>query len=278
MKTIAILLKEAYERLLAAGVPDPLLDAQYLLGDILKAGRLELVINGGSQVSQETQALFETALQRRVKREPLQHILGYQPFVNLNIKTDSRALIPRPETELLVERALEALSAFNTPKVLDLCTGTGAIGLAIKKNAPQAQVTLSDLSTEALTLARENAALLGLDVSFAQGDLFTPIKGQTFHLIVSNPPYIPLAVCQGLNAEVQQEPLVALNGGADGLDFYRRIAAKAHTHLKPGGVLLMEIGYDQGETVPELFTHDYGDIQVFKDYSQLNRMVQAKTK
>jgi len=257
---------------LAAGVPDPLLDSQYLLSEILGNSRLELLLCGESEVPANAEAAYEKWLSRREKREPLQHILGFIPFAGLQIKTDARALIPRPETESLVEKALEALKSLPPhATVLDLCAGTGAIGLSIKKHLPKCEVTLTDLSADALALAKENAERLKLDVAFFQGDLFAPVIGRRFDLIVSNPPYIPCDVCAKLEAEVQKEPLMALSGGADGLDFYRRIASNA-----PGDFVLLEIGFDQGESVPEIFKKHFTDIKVFKDYGGCDRIVQAK--
>jgi protein-(glutamine-N5) methyltransferase, release factor-specific len=269
MKTIAISLKQAYERLEKAGVPDSLLDAQYLLAELTNTSRLELVLSGQSEVPEAVQAAYEALIQRREKREPLQYILGFTPFAGLILKTDARALIPRPETELLVEKALEFLP--KDAKVLDVCTGTGAIGLAIKKHAPGATVTLADLSPDALALAKENAEALGLEVTLVKGDLFAPVSGQRFDIITANPPYIQKKACGELDLEVQKEPLMALDGGVDGLDFYRRIAKEA-----PSDLLLLEIGFDQGESVPDLLKPHFTDVKVFKDYGGCDRIVLAK--
>ena len=163
-------------------------------------------------------------------------------------------------------------------RVLDLCCGTGAIGLTLALERPGCQVTLSDLSGEALSLAQENAVRLGASCRFCQGDLFEPVAAETYDLIISNPPYIPADVCRQLQQEVQKEPLMALEGGLDGLYFYRQIAAQGPAHLVAGGLLLLEIGYDQGETVPALLEEHFTQIQMHRDLNHLPRMVTARRK
>ena len=176
---------------------------------------------------------------------------------------------------MLVERALATLAGRTAPRVLDLCCGSGCIGVSVKLARPDAQVTLTDASEGALAVAQENARRLGAQADFRLGDLFSPVEG-AFDAILSNPPYIPAADCLTLQEEVRREPLMALDGGADGLDFYRRIAAQAPSHLTDGGVLLLEIGWDQGDTVPALLRQaGFADVRAHEDFQGILRTVEG---
>ena len=193
-----------------------------------------------------------------------------------SFRTDKRALIPRNDTEAVCEEALSHIRG--RMQVLDLCTGTGALGIAIKKMRPGCDVTLSDLSREALSLARENAERLQADVRILEGDLFTPVQGDRFHLIVSNPPYIPEGLRGTLQKEVEKEPEMALFAGADGLDFYRRIAREAPLHLHEKGWLVLECGDDQPAAVAALLAQDFEDIRIIRDMNGHDRGVSARLK
>lgn len=201
------------------------------------------------------------------KAAPLDYVLGHSEFYGLKVAVGSGVLIPRPETELLAERAIHAAGAGG--RVLDLCCGSGCIALAVAENTT-AEVTAADISETALGYARKNLADTAARV--VQSDLFSALGGETFDVIVCNPPYIATAVIETLSPEVQAEPREALDGGADGLDVYRRLAAEYAEHLNPGGVLLLEIGYDQGESVPALF----GGGRVYKDYAGNDRIVEVR--
>lgn len=257
-------------------VPDARLDAEYLLAEALHMPRLSLLLDKMRLLTPEEMAAYEKLLCRREKREPLQYILGNQPFMGFLFKTDSRALIPRNDTESLCEEALRHLSPGK--KALDLCTGTGAIAISLKKLCPQAQVTATDLSAEALSLARENAHALKADVQFLEGDLFAPVSGKTFHMIVSNPPYIPDSLREKLQEEVLMEPDMALFAGNDGMDFYRRIAREAPRHLMPGGQLCLETGDGQGDAVAALLQSSFESIRILPDLNGLPRVVSARLK
>ena len=258
-----------------AGVPDAALDAQLLICHVLKLSRAQLVLDGDRELTADEQAACEALLARREKREPLQYILGEQWFFGRRFFVGSGVLIPRFDTEILVQQALTLLEGKKSPRVLDVCTGSGIIGLTVKAERPDAVVTLSDLSETALSLARRNAVLLGLDVAFVQGDMLRPFVDASFDAILCNPPYIPTAVCDTLQEEVLREPRLALDGGADGLDFYRTLADAAPRCLKPDGVLVMEIGYDQGNSVPALFS-GWNDVSVSLDMNQQCRVVSAR--
>ena len=255
-------------------VPDPRLDGEYLLAHVLKMQRLPMLLEKMRALTEDQAVAFQALIARRKAREPLQWILGEQPFMGFSFKTDARALIPRNDTEALCEEALRHIRSGSS--VLDLCTGTGALGISVKKLCPRAEVTLSDLSSDALSLARENAERLQADVRFLQGDLFAPVPDEKFDVIISNPPYIPDVLRGKLQEEVNREPDMALFAGSDGLDFYRRIAREAPLHLMPGGWLCLEIGDDQADSVPALLQDAFVDVQVLPDWQGLPRVVSGR--
>ena len=274
MSTVLEVLNNAEARL--SEVPDPRLDAEWLLSEVLGTSRLEMLLDKRRELTEAEAAAFEALLARREKREPLQYILGSQSFMGFPLKTDSRALIPRNDTETLCEEALRHIRPGS--RVLDLCTGSGALAVAVKKLCPGAEVTAADVSEAALSLAKENAAALDAPVRFVRGDLFSPLAGEKFHVIVCNPPYIPESLRGALQAEVEREPALALFAGRDGLDFYRRIAREAPAHLLPGGWLCLEIGDGQGAAVSALLRDCFEDIQVLNDLNGLPRVVSAGAK
>ena len=265
-------LRQAAARLETGGVPDAKLDAEYLLAELLKVDRLHLIADGDRELTDQQLEAYEQWLARRERREPLQYILGSQPFMGCPLRVSSAVLIPRADTECLCEAALKV--ARNGMHVLDLCTGSGALAIAIKTHCTGAEVYASDLSAEALALARDNTEHLGLQIRFYQGDLFASFDGMRFDLIVSNPPYIPRAELPGLQEEVRYEPDMALDGGEDGLDFYRRIAAEAPAHLTSGGHLMLEIGSTQAQDVTRLLQNNgFSDIRIQPDLAGLDRVV-----
>ena len=274
--TVFQALKEGEQQLLLHQVPDARLDAEYLLAGVLNLPRLSLMIEKQRVLTDEEAAVYRAFLERRAQREPLQYILEEQPFMGYSFRTDKRALIPRNDTEAVCEEALSHIRG--SMQVLDLCTGTGALGIAIKKMRPGCRVTLSDLSEEALSLAKENAQRLEADVRIVHGDLFAPVQGEKFHLIVSNPPYIPRGLQGKLQAEVEKEPEMALFAGEDGLDFYRRIAREAPLHLMENGVLVLEFGDDQAEAVSALLEKDFEQIRIIRDMDGHDRGVSARLK
>lgn len=272
--TIRQALSEAEKAL--AHVPDPRVDAELLLAHVLGMERMSLRLWGTKELNREQEQRFASLLLSRAQRVPLQYLIGSQGFYGLDILTDSRALIPRPETELLCELGLAFLQGKPSPAALDLCTGSGAIAIVLKHECPAADVHAADLSSDALALARENARRNQAEIAFHQGDLFAPVTGLRFDLILSNPPYIPTPDCRTLQPEVQQEPLMALDGGADGLDFYRRIAREASSHLLPGGLLAVEVGDGEAESVQQLFTEaGLQNASIHCDLAGLPRMVSA---
>ena len=244
----------AARALLEAGSPDPAADAKLLSwGDALR------------ELDAREVEHLEALLARRLMGEPVQYVLHSAWFMGLEFFVDARVLIPRQDTEALCEAALEILRRPGEARVLDLCAGSGALGLSIARVRPGARVTLSDLSADACAVAAINRDRLGVQAQILCGDLFSPAQGR-FDLIVCNPPYVRAGEIDALQAEVQKEPRMALDGGADGLDFYRRIAAQYRDYLAPGGALALEIGWDQaaqvrallggGEVVRDLCGHD----------------------
>ena len=217
---------------------------------------------------------FNKRLKRRISGEPLQYIMGSAEFYNVELLVGPGVLIPRPETEQLVEIALKH---FNGGTVCDICTGSGAIALAIAKERPDATVIGTDISAKALSYAQKNRELLALsNASFLLGDLFTPLpEGSRFSLITANPPYVSAAEYDNLEPVVHDyEPQMALLGGVDGLDILRRIAATARQYLEPGGTLISEIGEEQGTSARELFiANGFPNVSVAKDYSGKDRFV-----
>lgn len=274
--TIRQILKDAADKLQGVGIADPLVDASLLLSHVTSRPPLMLRADSFSELPHDQLAAFHALLDRRLAHEPLQYILGTVEFMGLTLSVTPDALIPRYDTEILCEEALRRIAG--DLRVLDLCTGTGAIALTIKKHAPQCRVFASDISDKALQLAEKNAQNNALTVNFRLGDLLAPFENESFDMIVSNPPYISAADMQELSPEVLLEPHLALHGGTDGLDFYRRIVADAPRHLVPGGWLLFEIGCDQAQDVSALMEKDFEKIQVIKDLSGLDRVVLGKKK
>ena len=272
--TVLDALRAAEARLRA--VPEARLDAEYLLAHVLGVPRMNMLVDKRRELTDAQIRTYEALLLRREGREPLQYILGSQSFMGFSFKTDSRALIPRFDTEALCEEALRFVRPGD--RVLDLCTGSGALAIAIQKLRPAARVTASDISPDALALARENAQALGAQVRFAQGDLFSPLSGEQFHVIVSNPPYIPEGLRGTLQAEVEREPALALFAGGDGLDFYRRIALEAPAHLFPRGRLCLEVGDGEARAVAALLKDGFEQIAILNDLSGLPRVVSAAKK
>lgn len=275
--TIQQALTDATCQLTKAQVPDPAQDALLMLAHILKKNPLSVRLDGARELRPEDSARYRALLLHRAQRKPLQYLLGEQWFYGLAFHVDERVLIPRQETESLCEIGIQHLKTLTNPVALDLCTGSGAIAVTLRHFCPHAAVHASDLSMDALEVAAVNARKHQAEISFHQGDLFAPLGNLTFDLILSNPPYIESEDCKTLQAEVLQEPVMALDGGADGLDFYRRIARQAHAHLNPGGLLAMEVGYTQARAVARLLTDEsaWRDVAIVHDLYGQERIVKA---
>lgn len=277
--TIGEWLRRAKDALAESGCPDPQIDSRWIAEDTLGLSRSEMHFETERSLSPEEHERLEALLQRRVQGEPVQYLLHSACFMGLNFYVDSRVLIPRQDTETLVEAVIVALRQLEKPRMLDLCAGSGAIGLSVKTLVPDADVTLADCSRDALEVVRENARRLGVDVEIRHGDLFRAVWHQKFDLIASNPPYIPTGDLPLLQREVQREPQLALDGGDDGLEFYRRIAADAPEHLNPGGSIYLEVGAGQADAVRALLTErmECAEAGVINDLNGIPRVVWARS-
>jgi release factor glutamine methyltransferase len=264
-------------------VEAPRLQIELMLAHALGLPRLKLYLNFERVLNETELNRVREMVKRRANREPLQHILGSTSFCGLEIKCSRAALVPRPETELLAERGWQFLSTLNSPvsTALDFGTGTGCIAIALAIKAPQAVVHALDISAEALALARENAAKSNCTdrVAFHEGDGFAALpSGLQFDLIVSNPPYIAAEEIDTLQQEVRDfDPRLALDGGRDGLDFYRRISKEAPPFLRPGGKLMAEFGDGQAEEVKKIFSDENWIVEeIVADYSSRARILIAR--
>ena len=276
MMSLLDVLKGASEFLSKQGVEQPRLNAEHLLAHVMGLKRMDLYLQFDRPLGENERAPLRDLVRRRGTGLPLQHLLGTVEFFGRTFKSDARALIPRPETEQLVERALTYKSLSN---ILDVGTGTGVIPLTLTLERPEAKVTATDISREALSLAQENAVLLNVEkITFLEADLIPLKLSETgpFDLITSNLPYIPSGDIAGLSREVRHDPLLALDGGVDGLDLIVRLAPLAAEHLAPEGHLLLEIGIDQSEQVIAcLAGHNYRDIIALPDYQGILRFIEA---
>jgi len=275
MMSLLEVLKGASEFLGKQGVESPRLNAEHLLAHVLGLKRMDLYLQFDRPLGETERAPLRDLIRRRGTGIPLQHLLGSVEFCGRTFKSDARALIPRPETEQLVERAL-TYTSLNS--ILDVATGSGVIPLTLALERPDAMINATDISSDALTLARENAVLLGVDrIVFHEADLIPEsLRQHSFDLITANLPYIPSAEISTLSREVQHDPQLALDGGADGLDLVRRLAPLAYECLTPGGHLLLEIGIDQSDEVMTcLAGHNYRDITALPDYQGILRFIEA---
>ncbi len=272
----------AREALRASGCPDPAIDARWLLEDGLDLTPAQVRQRRDEPLAEEQLHLLDRLLARRCSGEPVQYVTGRADFMGLRFYVDSRVLIPRPDTETLAEAAEGFLRSLyrelSEPlSALDLCAGSGAIGLSLARRNPFCRVALADLSPEALEVARINAANLKVQAELVQGDLFAPLSGRRFHLIACNPPYILRGGLEGLQREVQREPRLALDGGADGLDFYCRLAREAGAHLLPGGGLFLEVGQGQAREVRDMLLEGLSprETGILSDLQGVERVVWA---
>ena len=271
--TLKEALAKAVDKLQQMEVPDADIDAWYLLSYVTGLDRASFFLHGEEPMAEPDMIRYCDLVTKRGERIPLQHLTGEQEFMGLDFHVNEHVLIPRQDTECLVERVLPYVDG---KRVLDVCTGSGCIAIAIAKLGKPFIVHGVDISEEALAVARQNATELNASVELFAGDLMTRMDGQ-YDVIVSNPPYIPPSVIEGLMPEVRlHEPMLALDGGQDGLEFYRRIAGQAVTRLAPNGRLFLEIGCEQAAAVAEILQKQgYREVQVFQDLAGKDRIVQC---
>lgn len=230
-------------------VESPKLKARLLLQYVLDKPRQYIIVYDNKEIDKQQQWQYFVNIEKLTKGIPLQHITHRQEFMKMDFFVDENVLIPRTDTEILVEEVIKIAQKYNSPRILDLCTGSGAIAISLKKFVPNADITAVDISEKALEIAQKNAEKLEAKINFVKSDLFDKLDNKKFDIIVSNPPYIRKDEIKKLSEEVQKEPKIALDGGEDGLDFYRIIAEQAINYLKTGSFLCFEIGYNQKNDV-----------------------------
>ncbi len=280
--TLAGFIKSAEKRLSQAGIESARLDAELLLAAVLGTGREALYAHPDRLLSGREYQAAQALIERRERREPVSYLLGRKGFWDLEFSVSPAVLVPRPETECLIERFLEAAGRAENlaPVVLDIGTGSGNIAVVAARALPLSRVVAVDISPAALAVARENVQAQGVAgrVRLISADLFSAFGGTEFDFILSNPPYIETGAIAGLIADVSRhEPALALDGGGDGLDVYRRLIPEAARRLKPGGVLIMEIGETQAAQVSQLIEADGGfePARVSRDLSGRDRVIEA---
>ena len=278
--TISRQLIVATSELEKAGVDTPRLDAEVLLAYVLNVRRLALYINMEKNLKDEQVARYRNLIRGRMDRVPVAYLTGHKEFMGLNFAVTPDVLIPRPETEILVQGVIEHMQEFNHDlKLADIGAGSGAICISILKFVDNATAAAVDISKNAIDVAQFNAAKFHVDdrINFYEGNLFEPLEGQTFDIIISNPPYITAEEFKTLQPEIETEPHIALDGGADGLNFYRKIIDDAPKFLNAGGLLAFEIGMNQAAAVQQLIKDNgnFKNTQVWKDLARLDRVVAA---
>ena len=280
---ISEVLKESIELLDRNGIEDSKLSARRLLANTLDKEKEYLIIHSDKEISNELYELYKTKIERLKNHEPIQYILNHQEFMGFDFFVDSNVLIPQPDTENLVEEVISIANKIKKEKseirILDLCTGSGAIAISLAKLlGSKVLVYASDISEKALKIAEENSMKNSANILFFKSDVFKEISElYRFDVIVSNPPYIETETIKTLSEEVKREPIIALDGGKDGLDFYRQIVMEAKKYLNSKGYLAFEIGYNQKLALEEIFEqNDYKNIYSKKDLSGNDRVVVAQ--
>lgn len=269
------LLKLGENTLKEFNIDDAHIKANILLQYILKQTKQQLIINSKNEVKHSDAKLYKENIQKLINGTPLQYITNKQQFMGLDFYVDENVLIPQPDTEILVEEAIKIIKQNNSTNVLDLCTGSGAIAISIANYCLNTQVTATDISTKALNVAKKNSKQNNINIEFAESNLFERLQKNKFDVIVSNPPYIETEVIKTLSKEVKNEPLIALDGGQDGLKFYKAILQQANNYLNKNGYLLLEIGYNQGQAILSLEHENLKLItkQPIKDLSGNDRVI-----
>lgn len=280
MKNLYSVYREAIKSLTEAGCDSPEFDAQQLVSFCLGMNKTQMLLNSGSPVEEGKLFFFEDCVKRRCNHEPLQYIIGMWDFHRFSFKVGEGVLIPRPETELLVEFAAEKIQKNDFKVVYDLCCGSGCIGLTVAKLFPAIKVICVDISDKAIEYTTMNKELLGADnVTIVKADVLDNVGFLGLprpDLILSNPPYIKTEEIKTLQPEIAFEPFMALDGGADGLVFYRSLSENWFTYINKGGYIAMEIGEEQGKAVLSLFLNKAEKARVIKDASGLDRVVAVK--
>ena len=274
--TIGAILKWSEQYFGSHGAETPRLDAEVLLSYLLGQKRIFLYVHFDQPLTAEELARYREMVKRRAAGEPVAYICGEKEFMGLTFKVTPAVLVPQPDTETLVEAVIERLKGKEGARIADVCTGSGAIAIALAHYLPESSIVATDISADAVSIAEENAKALELSerVQFFEGDLLAPLAGKTFDAIMSNPPYIPGADIESLPREVRAEPRIALDGGADGLDFYRRLVGESAALLKDGGFLAVECGDTQAGAIAEMAKGGgFGRTEIVHDLSDKERVV-----
>ena len=269
--TISELIKKGIIELKNGNIEEPKLKARLLMQYVLNKSRQYVIVNDREELDNIKEKQYLEEIKILKKGVPIEHITHQKEFMKLSFFVDKNVLIPRQDTEILVEEVINIAKKNNAKKILDLCTGSGAIAVSLAKYLPQAEITAIDISNEALKIAKKNAISNNVEnqITFISSDMFTNLNEEKFDIIVSNPPYIKTNVIKNLDIQVQNEPYIALDGGKDGLDFYKKIINESYQYLKYNGYLCIEIGFDQKIDVIELientesFTGTYSKKDLF---------------
>ena len=277
MKTVKEVVSEVTNILNSAGVAEPAANAEFIICMLLKKSRTEILAFGSILFPPDKDELLNSVIKQKIAGFPLEYIFKSADFLGRKFYVDERVLIPRPETEELVLKTQKKLK-YAPRNILDLCTGSGCIGITLALNYPSAQVTCSDISAPALQVAKQNAQTHKAKINFVESDLFNNLKGK-FDLIISNPPYIKEDDIQTLSPEVKQEPRLAQSGGREGTEIIEKIIQNAPKFLPPGGLLALEIGDKEGQKVLQFFSRDiWSDFVLVCDFAGLERYIFAYIK
>ena len=280
--TISELIKKGMIELKNGNIEEPKLKARLLMQYVLNKSRQYVIVNDREELDNIKEKQYLEEIKILKKGVPIEHITHQKEFMKLSFFVDKNVLIPRQDTEILVEEVIKIAKKINARKVLDLCTGSGAIAVSLAKYLPQAEITAIDISNEALKIAKKNAISNNVEnqITFISSDMFTNLNEEKFDIIVSNPPYIKTNVIKNLDIQVQNEPYIALDGGKDGLDFYKKIINESYQYLKYNGYLCLEIGFDQKIDVIELIenTESFTGTYSKKDLFDNDRIIVTRLK
>lgn len=273
-------IKKGMIELKNANIESPKLKARLLMQFVLNKSRQYIIVNDTEELDLKKEKQYFSVIKKIKQGIPLEHITHQKEFMKLNFFVDENVLIPRQDTEILVEEVIEIAKKINAKKILDLCTGSGAIAVSLAKYLPESQITAIDISNNALKIAKKNARTNNVEeqITFINSDMFTNLNEEKFDIIVSNPPYIKTNVINKLDNQVQKEPYIALDGGEDGLYFYRQIIKEGYQYLKYKGYICLEIGFDQKIDVIELIENEekYDNTYSKKDLYDNDRIVVTK--
>ena len=280
--TIFEALRKGMIDLKISNIEEPNLKSRLLMQYVLNASRQYIIVNDKEELNKLKEKQYFDAIKLLKSGVPIEHITHQKEFMKLNFFVDNNVLIPRQDTEILVEEVIKIAKKIKAKNILDLCTGSGAIGISLAKYLTETKIVATDISNDALNIARKNAVINNVQnqMIFINSDLFTNLEAQKFDIIVSNPPYIKTNVIEKLDIQVKNEPNIALDGGKDGLDFYRKIIKESYQYLKYNGYLCLEIGFDQKDDVVNILneTENFKNIYCKKDLGDNDRVVVGQVK